>query len=184
MRKAKLNPGVQFGHVKALTMGTAMHAQRLVDCKVFSIPRRTMSHIHEKVNLGVVQNRVVLCLIGNDVYNGTYNKTLLTRRKPKRTLNCSSPGCWPRTSYRRRWAPIRRPSPATPTMVEEWENTGSVYILGRRPTRRIFRFIQSAVAAFRIFLCRTCGDNWTYNDRRLQSGLSNVCGQYSVAYQV
>ncbi|RLJ22854.1 hypothetical protein DJ031_00105 [bacterium endosymbiont of Escarpia laminata] len=37
-------------------------------------------------------------------------------------------------------------------------------------------------ADFRAFLHRHCGDAWTYNDKRLQSGVSNVCGQYCVAY--
>ena len=36
-------------------------------------------------------------------------------------------------------------------------------------------------ATFRAFLRRNC-DDWTYNDRRLQSGLSNVCSTYYVAY--
>ena len=33
-----------------------------------------MSHIHENVYLGVLPNRVVLCFIDNDAYNGAYNK--------------------------------------------------------------------------------------------------------------
>ncbi len=36
-------------------------------------------------------------------------------------------------------------------------------------------------ADFRAFLLRNC-DSWTYNGKRLQSGVSNVCGQYCVAY--
>ena len=51
VRKAKLNPSVQLGHIKALTKGTAKHPLRRIDCKVFSIPRRTMSHTHENVYL-------------------------------------------------------------------------------------------------------------------------------------
>ena len=36
-------------------------------------------------------------------------------------------------------------------------------------------------AAFRTFLNEHCSD-WTHNTKRLQSPLSNVCGQYCVAF--
>ena len=36
-------------------------------------------------------------------------------------------------------------------------------------------------AAFRTFMNEHCSE-WTHNTRRLQSPLSNVCGQYCVAY--
>ena len=36
-------------------------------------------------------------------------------------------------------------------------------------------------AAFRTFLNKHCSE-WTHNSKRLQSPLSNVCGQYCVAY--
>ena len=73
-RKAKLNPSVQMGHIKALERGTAKYPMRHVDCKVFSIPRGTMSHTHENIYLGVLPKSVVLCCIDNDAYNGAYNK--------------------------------------------------------------------------------------------------------------
>ena len=60
-RKAKLNPGVQMGHVKALQKGTAKYPLRRVHCKVFSIPRGAMSHTLENVYLGVLSKSVVLC---------------------------------------------------------------------------------------------------------------------------
>ena len=43
-RKAKLNPAVQMAHIKALEKATAKYPLRRVDCKVFSIPRGSMSH--------------------------------------------------------------------------------------------------------------------------------------------
>ena len=73
-RKAKLNPAVQMGHVKALEKGTAKYPLRRVHCKVFSIPRGAMSHTHENVYLGVLPKRVVLCCVDNDAYNGTFAK--------------------------------------------------------------------------------------------------------------
>ncbi|KAK2187695.1 hypothetical protein NP493_156g00009 [Ridgeia piscesae] len=73
-RKAKLNPAVQMAHIKALEKATAKYPLRRVDCKVFSIPRGSMSHTHENVYLGVLPKRVVLCSIYNDAYNGAYNK--------------------------------------------------------------------------------------------------------------
>ena len=73
-RKAKLNPAVQMGRVKALEKGTAKYPLRRVHCKVFSIPRGAMSHTHENVYLGVLPKRVVLCCVDNDAYNGTFAK--------------------------------------------------------------------------------------------------------------
>ena len=73
-RKAKLNPSVQMGHIKALEKGTAKYPMRRVDCKVFSIPRGSMSHTHDNIYLGVLPKRVVLCCIDNDAYNGAYDK--------------------------------------------------------------------------------------------------------------
>ena len=52
-RKAKLNPAVQMGHVKALEKGTANYLLRRVHCKVFPI--------HENVYLGVLPKIVVVC---------------------------------------------------------------------------------------------------------------------------
>ena len=63
-RKAKLNTSVQMGHIE----------MRRVDCKVFPIPRGSVSHTHENIYLGVLPKRVVLCCIDNDAYNGAYNK--------------------------------------------------------------------------------------------------------------
>ena len=62
-RKAKLNPAVQMGHVKALEKGTAKYPLRRVHCKVFSIPRGAMSHTHENVLVGrpTEECSVVLC---------------------------------------------------------------------------------------------------------------------------
>ena len=39
-RKAKLNPCVQMGHIKALEKATAKYPVRRVDCNVFSIAQR------------------------------------------------------------------------------------------------------------------------------------------------
>ena len=80
VRKAKLNQSVQFGHIKALTKGTAKYLLRRIGCKVFYIPQGTMSHTHENVYLGVLPNRVVLCFIDNDAYNGAYNKNPFTAK--------------------------------------------------------------------------------------------------------
>lgn len=74
LRNAKLNPTVQLGHIKAITKGTAKYPLCRVDCDVFSIPRGIMIHIRENVYLGMLPNRVLMCLIENDAYNGTYNK--------------------------------------------------------------------------------------------------------------
>ena len=72
--RTELKPSVQLGHIKASTKGTAKYPLRRIDCKVFSIPQGTMSHTHENVYIGVLPNRVVLCFINNDAYNGSYNK--------------------------------------------------------------------------------------------------------------
>ena len=78
-RKAKLNPAVQTAHINALEKATAKCPLRRVDCKVFSIPRGSMSHTHENVYLTVLPKRVVPCCIDNDAYNGAYKKILSMR---------------------------------------------------------------------------------------------------------
>ena len=61
-RKAKLNPAVQMGHVKALEKGTAKYPLRRVHCKVFSIPRSAMSHTRKRLfGCPTEESSVVLC---------------------------------------------------------------------------------------------------------------------------
>ena len=73
-RKAVLSPTVQMGHIKALAKGTAKYPLRPVDCKVYSIPQGAMSHTHENLFLGTLPKRLILWCIGNDAYNGNYDK--------------------------------------------------------------------------------------------------------------
>ena len=55
-RKAVLSPTVQMAHIKVLANGTAKYQLRPVDCNVYSIPQRAMSHTHETVKkLGTVK---------------------------------------------------------------------------------------------------------------------------------
>ena len=71
--KAKLIPAVQMCHIRVHIKGTIKYPLRSVDCKVFSISRGAMQHTHDDMYLGVMPERVVLCFIDNDTYNGAYD---------------------------------------------------------------------------------------------------------------
>lgn len=63
-----------MAHIKAFERGTAKYPLRPVDCKVYSIPQGSMSHMHENLFLGTLPKRLVLCCIDNDAFNGLYAK--------------------------------------------------------------------------------------------------------------
>ena len=74
VRKVKLSPAVQMGHIKALEKSTAKYPIRRVDCKVFSIPAGHLSSTQENLFLGQVPKRVVIGFCDTAAYNGAYAK--------------------------------------------------------------------------------------------------------------
>ena len=70
VRKVKLHPSVQLGHLKALERATAKYPIRRVETKVFSGPQGHMSVSQENVFLGQLPKRIVLGLVKNSTFNG------------------------------------------------------------------------------------------------------------------
>ena len=71
-RKAKVIPAVQMGHIMVQKKGTFKYPLRSVDWCFRYGGVQCRPHTHNG-SLGVTPERVVLCFIDNDTYNGTYD---------------------------------------------------------------------------------------------------------------
>ncbi len=74
VRKVKLAPSVHLGLIKALEKGTLKYPIRRVECKILSVPSRSMTFNKDSVISGQLPKRVVIGLVDNDAYNGIYGK--------------------------------------------------------------------------------------------------------------
>ncbi len=74
VRKAKISPSVYLAHAKALELGNAKYPLRRVICKTLTIPRGNLDFSQENVFSGQLPTRVVIGLVDNDAYNGTFTK--------------------------------------------------------------------------------------------------------------
>ncbi|XP_070556390.1 uncharacterized protein F54H12.2-like [Ptychodera flava] len=74
IRKIKLSPSVQLGHAEALKQGPSKYPIHRCVMKVLSIPGGTMSFNKDHIFLGQLPKRVVLGLVDNDAFNGSYKK--------------------------------------------------------------------------------------------------------------
>ena len=74
VRKVKLHPTVQLGHLKALERATAKYPIRRVETKVFSVPQGNMSVSQENVFLGQLPKRIVIGCVKNSTFNGQASK--------------------------------------------------------------------------------------------------------------
>lgn len=74
MRKVKLSPAVQLGHIKALESGTAKYPVRRVETKVLTVPRGNLMSNQENLFLGQLPKRILIGMVDNDAFNGTYAK--------------------------------------------------------------------------------------------------------------
>ena len=70
VRKIKVHPSLQLGHIKALEKATAKYPIRRVETKVFSIPKGNMSCNQENLFLRQLPKRLVLGLVSNTTFNG------------------------------------------------------------------------------------------------------------------
>ena len=75
VRKVRVHPSVQLGHIKALDKTTAKYPVKRVETKVFSIPKHNMSANQENLFLGQLPNRIVLGLVENTAFSGVVDKT-------------------------------------------------------------------------------------------------------------
>ena len=70
VRKVKVHPSVQLGHIKALERTTAKYPIRRVETKVFSIPKGNLSANQENLFLGQLPKRIVIGLVQNSAFSG------------------------------------------------------------------------------------------------------------------
>ena len=74
VRKVKVHPSIQIGHIRALERTTAKYPIKRVETKVFSIPKGNMSANQENLFLGQLPKRVVIGLVENRAFSGDSSK--------------------------------------------------------------------------------------------------------------
>ena len=74
VRKVKVHPSIQLGHIKALERTTAKYPIRRVETKVFSIPKGNLSANQENLFLGQLPKRIVIGLVENTAFSGVPSK--------------------------------------------------------------------------------------------------------------
>ena len=74
VRKVKVHPSVQLGHIKALEKTSAKYPVRRVETKVFSIPKGNLSANQENLFLGQMPKRIIIGLVENTAFNGDKDK--------------------------------------------------------------------------------------------------------------
>lgn len=74
VRKVKVHPSIQLGHINALNQVPAKYPIRRVETKVFSIPKGNLSANQENLFLGQLPKRVVIGLVENAAFSGDSTK--------------------------------------------------------------------------------------------------------------
>ena len=74
VRKVKLSPSVQLGHIKALERGTAKFPVKRVEVKTFTVPAGNLTVNHENLFLGQLPNRLLFGLVENQSFVGQSSK--------------------------------------------------------------------------------------------------------------
>jgi len=74
VRKMKISPSVFVAHAKVMETTTAKYPIRRAVCKSFTIPRGNLDVSQESLFSGQLPCRIVLGLVDNDSYNGSYSK--------------------------------------------------------------------------------------------------------------
>ena len=72
VRKVKILPSVQVAIAKALESSTAKYPIKTIITKSYTIPRGALSHTQENVFSGQLPSRLVIGIVNNDSYNGSY----------------------------------------------------------------------------------------------------------------
>lgn len=72
VRKVKLSPSVFLAHAKALEYGTAKYPIKRIVCKSFTVPAGFLDINHEKLFTGALPSRLVIGLIDNEAFNGSF----------------------------------------------------------------------------------------------------------------
>ena len=74
IRKAKITPSVFTAHAKALEVGNMKYPIRRVVVKSFTIPANNLNFTNKNVFSGQIPSRVVIAMVDNDAFNGSYLK--------------------------------------------------------------------------------------------------------------
>ena len=74
VRKVKLSPSVFLAHAKAFEEGNAKYPINRVICKTFTVPAGNHDFTQENVFNGSIPSRMVICMVDNDAFNGSYEK--------------------------------------------------------------------------------------------------------------
>ena len=72
VRRVKLTSSVYLAHAKGLEISTAKYPIKRIVCKSITIPRGLLSHTLEHICTGQLPNRIVLGLVRNEAFNGSY----------------------------------------------------------------------------------------------------------------
>ena len=74
VHKVRLSSTVFLAHTKALEVGNAKYPLRRIECKTFSISAGSKSVNQENLFLGQLPTKLVIGLVDNDAFNGSYTK--------------------------------------------------------------------------------------------------------------
>ncbi len=74
IRRVKVSDGIIMGHGEALSKTNAKYPIDRVACKVLSIPAGHMTCTQDNVFLGQLPKSLVICMVDNDAFSGSYKK--------------------------------------------------------------------------------------------------------------
>ncbi|GFX53828.1 uncharacterized protein F54H12.2 [Trichonephila clavipes] len=75
IRKVRVNPGVILGHAKALEKTSVKYPINRVLCKVYSIPKGSMSFIQDNIFSGQMPKKLFVGCVDNEAYHGAFSKS-------------------------------------------------------------------------------------------------------------
>ncbi|GFT59958.1 uncharacterized protein F54H12.2 [Trichonephila clavipes] len=75
IRKVRVNPGVILGHAKALEKTSAKYPINRVLCKVYSIPKGSMSFIQDNIFSGQMPKKIFVGCVDNEAFHGAFSKS-------------------------------------------------------------------------------------------------------------
>ncbi|GFX31229.1 uncharacterized protein F54H12.2 [Trichonephila clavipes] len=75
IRKVRVNPGVILGHAKALEKTSAKYPINRVLCKVYSIPKGSMSFIQDNIFSGQMSKKLFVGCVDNEAFHGAFSKS-------------------------------------------------------------------------------------------------------------
>ncbi|GFV51348.1 uncharacterized protein F54H12.2 [Trichonephila clavipes] len=75
IRKVRVNPGVILGHAKALEKTSAKYPINRVLCKVYSIPKGSMSFIQDNIFSDQMPKKLFVGCVDNEAFHGAFSKS-------------------------------------------------------------------------------------------------------------